>query len=379
MTNGISSLYEIQPEKLVEAREARGYSMNELGKLLGVSRQAIDKYEDGKMSPSPDVLQGYIEKLEFPLIYFQVPILNDDLISTPILHRSLISASNMAKAKIKIRAQWMKRITDYFYRYFDFPIVSIQKSKKVGRYSSDEIEYIAEELRVKWGLGMAPIDNMTILLQNNGIFLGKTNIEEEKLDACSTWFGDRPYALVGSDKNTSVRLRFSLAHELGHFILHNVNSDNLDKDTLKEIEKEANRFAGAFLLPRKTFGKQIISTSIDYFVQLKQRWGVSIAAMIYRCKDLGIISENQTSYLWRQMAARNMRKNEPLDDSIPIERPTLFRDSFKMLVDSKITNSREILEQICLPPKELAELCNIPLEMLDTTIKPIRPKLQLIK
>ena len=115
------------------------------------------------------------------------------------------------------------------------------------------------------------------------------------------------------------RLNFDLAHELGHMVLHNgvdVNSDNLAR-----VERQANYFAGCFLLPRETFSREVFSTSIHYFFKLKERWRVSVAAMIYRCKELGILNANQISYLFRQLTAKGMRKREPLDTAFKTEIP----------------------------------------------------------
>lgn len=380
MPSGVISLHGIQAEKLREARKARGYSVTELGKLLGVSRQAIDKYEKGMMSPSIEILNRYIDLLEFPLPYFQHPIPQDTSIQTAILYRSLSTSTATAREKVAVRADWMKLVSSYLNQYFDFPKVTIKKQVQLIRHSNEEIESIAENLRTEWGLGMSPIDNLTILLQNQGTFIARTDVHVEKSDACSRWVGNRPYAFLTADKKAAVRSRFDLAHELGHLVLHHVPDDGrLTKEMIKELDKEANRFAGAFLLPRATFGRQIFSTSLDHFIGLKKRWKVSIAAMVYRCQDLGILSENQTSYLWRQLAAEKMRTHEPLDDVIPPEKPTLFHDAIDLLIKENVVAPTQILEQIMLPAKDLSQLCDIPIEILDTTIKPIRPRLQLVK
>ena len=153
----------------------------------------------------------------------------------------------------------------------------------------------------------------------------------------------------------------------------------MNKELIKKIEKEANYFAGAFLLPRETFGNQIVSTSLDYFIQLKKEWKVSIAAMIYRCKELGILSENQTSYLWRQLAARGMKKNEPYDEKFIPEKPTLLHDAVEILMESGVVSAEEILQKIALPKEDFCELCNISSHVFDKNIKLYQPKLRLIK
>lgn len=379
MSNKEATLYGIQAEKLVEARKARGYTISEMSKMLGVSRPAVDKYEKGLMRPGIDVLQRYIELLEFPMTYFQSPIPKDVLPQTAILHRSLATATASSRDKVSVRAEWMKRIMLFLSQHLEFPEITIKIPHGRRIRSGDEIELVAEQVRKEWGLGLGPIDNLTILLQNNGVFVARTAVRVEKSDACSRWVGNRAYAFLTADKEAAVRSRFDLAHEMGHILLHYVEEGTLTRELIKELDKEANRFAGAFLLPRETFAREIISTSLEHFIYLKKRWKVSIAAMVYRCKDLGILSENQTSYLWRQMAAAKMRTQEPLDDVIPIEKPTLLKDSFELLIENKIFTPREILEQVQLPVRDLSELCSVPLELFDMATKPERPRLYLVK
>ncbi|WP_196599630.1 helix-turn-helix domain-containing protein [Pectinatus frisingensis] len=379
MSSKETTLYGIQAGKLIEARKARGYTVAEISKWLGVSRQAVDKYEKGLMRPSVDVLQKYIELLEFPMTYFQSPIPEISLPKTAILHRSLATASAPSRDKVSVRAEWMNRVMFFLSQYCEFPEVTIKLKKGRRIYSTEDIEQIAENLRSKWGLGLGPIDNLTILLQNQGIVVARTAIQVDKSDACSQWVGDQPYVFLTADKEAAVRSRFDLAHELGHILLHYVEDGAVTRELIKELDKEANRFAGAFLLPRQTFAREIISTSLEYFIQLKKRWKVSIAAMIYRCKDLGILSENQTSYLWRQMAAAKMRTKEPLDDTLTIEQPTLFKDAFELLIDNNILTPQEIVEQIQLPVRDLSELCSVPMSVFDVTLKPVRPQLYLVK
>ena len=114
-----------------------------------------------------------------------------------------------------------------------------------------------------------------------------------KRQAFSVWFDNKPFIFLSSDKDTNVRIRFDMAHELGHLLMH---ADYYSEEDLKnpviheKLENEADRFAGAFLLPKETFSKDVFSTSIDHFIQMKSKWKASIGCMIYRCDTLGILS-----------------------------------------------------------------------------------------
>lgn len=381
MKNNVASIYQINSRRLKEARLARGYSQSKLGELLSVSRQSISKYEDGIISPKAEVFNKYVELLKFPMAYFYDTneIFKNPSNDTAILFRSLATSSKADREKISIRAEWMKRIVKYFSQYLEFPQVTITKQRYNRRYSFKEIEDLSIKLRQQWGLGLGPISNLTILLQNKGCFISRTKISVLKSDGCSTWSENRPYIFLTADKNVAVRSRFDLAHELGHLVLHHVTENMMNKGLLKQIEKEANYFAGAFLLPRETFGNQIVSTSLDYFIQLKKEWKVSIAAMIYRCKELGILSENQTSYLWRQLAARGMKKNEPYDLEFLPENPTLLRDAVDILIESGIVTAEELLQKIALPKEDFCDLCNISSKIFNENTVFAQPRLRLMK
>lgn len=376
MKNNVLTVYEICPEKLKEARIARGYTQSALSRLLGVTRQAISRYEDGQMKPRADILEKYIQMLDFPMQYFYLREEKGN--SSEILFRSLATATNTSRGQVAVRTEWMRRIVRYFEQYVDFPEVEIQETDKNRQYTFEEIEKLAEHLRNNWGLGKGPIPNLTILMQNRGCFIARAGVHVTKSDACSNWSDGRPYVFLTADKDVAVRSRFDLAHELGHLVLHRIEKGMLeDKKLLKTIEKEANHFAGAFLLPRETFGSQIVSTSLEYFIQLKKMWKVSIAAMIYRCEDLGILSKYQTSYLWRQLAARGLKRHEPLDDILQPEEPTLLKDAAELLVTEKVVTPEKMVYDIALPLKEICGLCNVN-ESLFSKGNILRPKFRVI-
>ena len=190
-----------------------------------------------------------------------------------------------------------------------------------------------------------------------------------KTDACSQWYNNRPFVFLTSDKQSAVRSRFDLAHELGHFFLHHIDENEVvGKSSYKRLEDEANRFAGAFLLPEKEFAKDLVSTSIHHFISLKQKWKVSIAGMIYRCKDLDLLSENQISYLWRQLSSNGYRKREPLDDLLLEEKPFMLKSAIELLSKENIINPIELNKKMNLPVDEISKMCNLPEKLFSNNL-----------
>lgn len=139
--------------------------------------------------------------------------------------------------------------------------------------SLEDIELIAMMVREFWNLGIGPIDNLTAVLQKNGIMISIMDLNNKKMDAFSVWYDSIPYIYISADKYSNARLRFDLAHELGNLILHNnvFNNEDLESKVIfKRVEREANWFATSFLLPEISFEKDIYSTSINHFIQLKK-------------------------------------------------------------------------------------------------------------
>lgn len=362
MVNEKNKTYPV-PERIKEARIARGFTQVELADVIGVTRQAICQYESGSNHPKPEILNNIVEKLDFPYNYFYKPI--NYHITTPIFFRSYKTADRKDREMLKSRIVWMAEIYSYLKQFLNFANVNVYREEK-ERYTQDEIEEIAFKVRKSWGLGQGPISNVVLLLENNGFLLSRISLGKRKVDACSlintSDYEFRPMICLTGDKSSAVRSRFDAAHELGHIVLHSwVDDEYLSiKENQDRIEQEAHTFAGAFLLPFVTFSKEAYSISnLDLFINLKRRWRVSIAAMVKRCFDTGIITKSQYEYLQRQISSRRYRDNEPLDDELPDEQPKVFQKAMEMLIENRVQSGDEIREEIRLPLEEIEMLCGL--------------------
>jgi hypothetical protein len=92
----------------------------------------------------------------------------------------------------------------------------------------------------------------------------------------------------------------------------------------------------------------------------KERWKVSIAMMIVRCEDIGIISADQTKRLWINYNRRGWRGEEPLDNILKFEEPRVLRRGFEALVDENVRSKEQIVDDLCLPTRELEHLSSLP-------------------
>jgi Zn-dependent peptidase ImmA (M78 family)/DNA-binding XRE family transcriptional regulator len=360
-------------EKLKEARLARGLNGTALSDLLQVSRQSISKYENDLQAPSPEVMEEICNILKLPIDFFVSKRKRTIDYSSPIFYRSLSSATKAERLRAESRYIWLQDIYSYLFRFVDFPRLNLPDYKLPNDpflISNELIEEIAIKLRMFWGLGLGPISNITHLVENNGIIVGSYDLDTATLEGFSQFQFDKPVIILGIDKCSAARNRFTLAHELGHLILHkniSINTLNTSK-YFKHIEKQAHRFAGAFLFPEPAFYEEMINSSIDFFRLKKSTWKISIGAQIFRARDLGMLSEEDSKKIWRSYSRQGMKTKEPLDDLLEIEKPILLRNGFHLIIDNNIRTRASIAFELKLNPKDIETLSGLELGYLQNEV-----------
>lgn len=358
------------PERIKEAREARGLSGEGFAEAIGVSRQAVAQFETGQTSPGGETMSRIIAVTGQPLSFFtNVPARPGEPRSP--FFRSLKRMEQQHRRRIVRRMQWAGDIGMLLERFIDLPTVNFPDFEfDLDLGDDDDIERAAESLRDHWGLGRGPIRNLAAIMELNGILIVREPVSCKDMDAVSCWIGGRPIVLLSEEVVSGPRDLFNLAHELGHLALHpdvEVSGSNLDV-----IEKQANRFASAFLMPRESFSREVLGSSLSYFKSLKGRWGVAIAAMAYRSRDLRILSENQFSYLFRQMNAQRIRKVEPLDDMFPVNKPTVLAEGLRMLVEHGVYSRSQIEAFLSLNLRDVEAIAGLNEGYLDQRVVSIR-------
>lgn len=353
--------HDIIPSRIKQARVSRGYSMADLGNLVGVSRQAISKYEIGTYTPTEAVLSRIASVLRYEISFFRKPLPSDAASPSTVFFRSRRSTTKKSKEAAKEKIAIFQEIDKYLRQFVSFPKVNLPTIDYHFTYEQLDIQQIEEfaiAVRSYWGLGNAPIVNLTNVFQKNGIMISVMNLNNKKIDAFSVWKDAIPYIFLSSEKYSDVRLRFTLAHELGHLLLHAnyINEEEIQTKVISEkIEKEADLFAAALLLPAATFSNDIYSTSIDHFINLKKKWKSSIGSMIYRCQDLDLLTENQIKYLKDQMSYNRYWKSEPLDNIIPLEQPFAHKQAFDLILNNHIVTETDVVEEIGCGASEIEE------------------------
>lgn len=354
------------PKRLTEARIAARLTQTDLANHIKVSRQAVSSYELGDKNPDPEVMKRIANVLDLPIVFFTKESRETFGNFSANFFRKIGADTKRRNQACEVYAKWLSSTSYALDSIANYPAVDIPQFEPAGdTYTDEEIEVAAEKTRQHLGLGLGPISNILRLLEAKGIIICRYKIENENIEAFSFWSGPRPFIFLASEKESAVRARFDASHEFAHLCLHRwVGKEEIeDKDRLKVIESEANRFAGAFMLPRKSFPNEVYSPRAEGFVNLKARWKVAIQAMIYRCKDLGLFDDRQVTNLYKQISYKKWRTVEPLDkgpNAIQMEEPLLLKRVAELVFNSGKYGIDEFRSDVALSDTVLEKLVGIP-------------------
>lgn len=338
-------------KRLKDARIYRGKSISELADEIDISRQAISQFENesNTTSPSADVIFKIATNLKFPVHYFYEES-QDNIKVYNTYFRALASSNKRDRLMETKKTEKVVLLYKFLSEYLEFPQLNIIQ---INNYTYKDIENIALKLREKWELGQKPIPDIVNQMEKNGIIVSSFKTDKYNIDAFSqqSVFNDTEYycVILGNDKNSATRRQFNAAHELGHIVLHDWKCDleELSKEEFRKREDEANYFAATLLLPTKAFLNDLLyEKNLEFYIQLKKKWRVSISAMLIRAYQLKTLTTNQYQYLMRKMSQLGWRNKEPLDDTLKIEEPNLFKKAIEILLDNEILSKSELMERL---------------------------------
>ena len=328
MTHGVSI-----GERVKLARMSAGLNQRQLGKELGMSPMAISKYETGEVVPNSRVLIRLSEVLNVPLDFFFRSI--EVTLSEP-QYRCRKALKKSEEKKI------LGRTRDWLERYLEIELITdqtreldIPSGEPCTVASMEDVEDAAQQVRDYWSLGLDPIENVMDVLEQHGIKVGLIEASEA-FDALTFYYDNHTPVIVINSVMSGDRQRFNLAHELGHLVLR--CEGDIDP------EKAMQRFAGAFLVPKAMasleIGEHRNALNMDELHVLKRKYGMSMAAWIFRATDLGILAPETALRYWMYFKRKGWHKQEPFDP-VPAERPThMVLLTLRALSENRITKSR---------------------------------------
>jgi Zn-dependent peptidase ImmA (M78 family)/DNA-binding Xre family transcriptional regulator len=334
----------LNPDRLRIARRRRKLSSKELAERTGISPVTLSRLERTKQEPSPATLEALSKALGFPQAFF----LGSDLTELPVdaaSFRSLSSITAKEREAALAAGALAYLFSDWICERFQLPAPDLPELS----YEM-EPETAARLLREYWGLGEQPISNMIKLLETKGVRVFSLVEDTNNVDAFSCWRDGIPYMFLNTQKSAEHR-RHDATHELGHLILHKHAGP---RNQSRQAEVEANAFASAFLMPRDDVRSRIVNvTSLNQLIPIKQRWGVSLASLVYRLHKVERITEWQFRSLFIQMNKLGYRKQEP--DPMEPEVSVVWKKVFSQLWKERVTKD-EIAKELLLPFEEVENL-----------------------
>ena len=325
-------------QRIFRARKAAGLTLREIGSQVGLSHAAVKKYEDGQSPPSSATLLRLARALNVRTEYFFRPeTVTMDRIE--YRKRNSLPKKRLDAIEHEVIDQIERRI-ELENLFPTLPGVPFAPLKELPASINDlePIEDVAEIVRKGWDLGSDPIPDLVDAMETHGIrvFMIDTH-SDSKFDGLAASVNRMPVVVVGSNWPGD-RQRFTLAHELGHLML----ADRLSADI--DVEAACHRFAGAFLIPRQSvvqkLGARRRSIEPKELALIKEEFGLSMAAILYRARDLGIVTSS-----WRDEQAKLFRINgwhvtEP-GKPYPAEKSHVFEELiFHALAEDYIGESK---------------------------------------
>ncbi|RLJ17343.1 hypothetical protein DJ031_13495 [bacterium endosymbiont of Escarpia laminata] len=344
---------QFQGARLRLARLVAGFSLAELGAEVGVSRQHIHQLETEERPPGPGMLEALSDAVGVLSEYFFRDIRNE-VEEQHCNFRKLRTAPVTITKQVVARGTLFNELVSLLDEKLSLPPVDFPQ---FDVSSNENIEQAAEHCRDHWELTVdQPITNMIRVVERAGAVVTCIDGLSAKIDALSIDRA-RPTIVRSTAKAAPTRLRFDIAHECGHLVMHRgiVTGDT-------ETEREANRFASAFLLPRRAFVREFPKKKrIDWkaMFEIKQRWKTSLQAIVRRAYDLGFFDAAQYRRANIYISKNGYRKSEPFDPE-HIEQPELLKLSISSLEEYLGIQSAEFANQLGYRPIFLEKLIGIP-------------------
>ena len=342
------------PEMLIVARDYRGYSQTKAAKMCGISQAKYSKIENGITLPSEQVIDAFDSAFKFPKKFF---FKNARAIGAPMSFHEIyrkpksvnVKSLSQVSADLNIRMFCLSSL---------LKSVDLEPELTLPEYDADDYNgsgaEIARMVRRTWLIPDGPIRNLTDIVERAGIIVFPCFLPASRVDGVTINTHGLPPIIFLNEGASADRLRFSLAHELGHVIMHRQMSHTM--------EVEANEFAAELLMPEREMMAEF-SNKIDIkeLARLKRIRKTSMAALLYRAKTIGKLTNNQSAYLYRQMAP--YRAREPESTQFEKETPNTLRSILELFAKNLGYTNDDLADTFGLYTEMIERLFNSSLPM----------------
>lgn len=332
---------EFVPARLEFARRRRGIPRTKLAALVDVAPKTIQRWESGTGEPPESAVQALADSLRvLPAFFYEPEIdsLPEGAVSFRALSKMTAAERGGATAAGRLGVEFVRWLEGAFHL----------PPNDVPTLTGWDPEVAAESLRARWGMGTGIVRNLIPLCELHGIRVLSIAPDYRSVDAFSFYDNGTPFIFLDTSK-TAERLRFDVAHELGHLVMHGEH----EYPHGKEAEAEANRFASAFLMPRESvLAAGLFGATADQIIRAKGKWQVAAMALAHRLNSLGLLTEWGYRSVCVELSKRGFRRSEP-GSKLVHESSQILKKVLAALRDDGLTTAR-IASQFGLPPDELA-------------------------
>jgi len=297
--------------RLKYARKMSGLSLQDLANAINneITKQALSKYENGLMNPSSKVVLALSKVLNVKPDYF---------LKKQSIEFGELQFRKQVRFPKKSEESLIERMRDYVERLLEVEeIIGVNEEfinplKDMVISKRSDVKQAASELRASWDLGLGSVHNLVEILENKGVKVFLSD-EEETFDGLAVMTSKGiPIVAVNTFERPVERVRFTVIHELAHLLL---NFNDEIKQDKKAIESFCHFFSSCFLLPENilinAIGKSRTYIKIDELISIKESYGVSIRAIVYRLEQIGVISKTYHKRWIMYMNKQYGRKKEP--------------------------------------------------------------------
>jgi Zn-dependent peptidase ImmA (M78 family)/transcriptional regulator with XRE-family HTH domain len=333
--------------RLTLARHLAGLRKNELAQRIDKSPSTVTAWELGNKRPTAANLAQLALGLDVDPMFF---VAREDLrVDGVIPHfRSLRSTTQIARDQAFAYGQLAVDVSAAFEVHVEFPALDVP-SLPVALDARTEPEEAAREIRRLWGIDAGPFGHVVRTLENHGVLVVFSPPTTASVDAYSFETRTRPVVVLNPVKRDYYRQRYDVAHELGHLVMHHDSEPGG-----RIVEEQANRFAAELLMPadeiRDALPTGMGGNTWPRLMELKERWGVSLAALLYRARHLGRLSDVSYRNAMITMSSRGWRRDEPGAIKM-MEQPSLLPAALDLLATAGI--GEEELTQQARTPRNL--------------------------
>lgn len=325
---------EFRHELLGIRRRMLGLSQAELAERTQISQASLSKVEQGLKPATSLMVEQFGRALNCPTsFFFQAEREYGPPMSAHPMYRKRASVGQ--RVLDKVIAEFNVRLAHVrtLLRSVDF-----EPELPLPSYDCDDFEGgpedVANAVRRAWYLPNGPVASVAECLERAGCVLMPCDMDQAKIDAASYRVPGLPPVIFVNTALLGDRLRFTLAHELGHLVMHAFPTP--------DMERQADAFASAFLMPAADVAPELSGLSLAKAAAMKPIWKVSIGALIYRASELGAIRATQADYLWKVRAAKGWSTREPAAFDIPVEQPSLVAGLFEHMLDDSGLSMEEL-------------------------------------